>query len=65
MREIKLHTNCQKTLWKRSHLLDLGVDGGIILKGILKTRMWRCILDSYGLGQGQVIVSSGTSVFIK
>jgi len=39
MKEIKLHRICQKTLWKKSHLLDLGVDGSIILKRILKTKI--------------------------
>jgi len=50
MKKIKLHTNCQKTLWKESHLLGIGVDGSIILKGILKTKMWRCVLDWHGSG---------------
>jgi hypothetical protein len=55
-----MHTNCQKTLWKKTHLLDLGVDwihiAYVTVKsqfpvdlGILKTRMWRYRLNSYGL----------------
>jgi len=46
-----MHTKFSYTNLKwRDHLVDIGVDGGLILKRILENREWECGLHSTSSG---------------
>jgi len=47
-----------ENLQGRDHMGDVGIDGRILLKCMVKNTMWGCKLDSTGSGQSPMAIAS-------